>query len=201
MSGVPPRDTAPRSDSSRHPSAPSTTRSDADLIAGVQRGDRAAFEAVFRAHYDGLVRFANRLVGTRAVAEELVHDVLLKVWIHRDRLVPGEELKGYLFRATRNHALNHLRRGRIERLWQRQLPPEEPSAPAETSESLSDTEAAVRAAIAALPDRCREVFLLSREQGLSYSAIAATMGISIKTVETQMGRALKALRAALAPYR
>ncbi len=56
------------------------------------------------------------------------------------------------------------------------------------------TEAAIRRAIDALPERCREVFLLSREHGLPYSAIAATMDISIKTVETQMGRALKALR-------
>jgi len=166
-----------------------------------ERSDRAAFEAVFREHYDGLVRFVNRMVGSRAVAEELVHDVLLKVWIQRDRLVPGAELKGYLFRAARNHALNHLRRGKIERLWQSQQPPEEPSAPAETSESLDATEVAVRAAIAALPERCREIFLLSREQGLSYSSIATALEISVKTVETQMGRALKALRIALAPYR
>src|SRR6185436_6953474 len=144
--------------------------------------DREAFEAVFRAHYDGLVRFANRLVRSRAEAEELVHDVLLKVWLQRDRLVPGEELKGYLVLATRNHALNHLRRGKIERLWRNRQPPEEPAAPAQTSESLDATEVAVRAAIAALPDRCREVFLLSREQGLSYAAIATTMNISVKTV-------------------
>jgi RNA polymerase sigma factor (sigma-70 family) len=78
---------------------------------------RAAFEALFRAHYDGLLRFANRYVRSRAEAEELVHDVLLQVWIRRDALGPSHELKTYLFRATYNRALNHLRRRRIERLW------------------------------------------------------------------------------------
>ena len=163
--------------------------------------DRAAFEAMFRANYDGLVRFATRLVASRAVAEELVHDVLLKIWIQRDRLVAGAELKGYLYRATRNQALNHLRRGKLERLWQSRQPKEEPSVQAETMESLDATEKAVRTAIDQLPDRCREIFLLNREQGLSYSAIATALEISVKTVETQMGRALKALRTALAPYR
>ena len=159
---------------------------------------RAAFEALFRAHYEGLLRFANRYVRSRAEAEELVHDVLLEVWIRRDALRPFDELKSYLFRATYNRCLNHLRRGRIERLWKRSLPPEEPVAPASVSvEAMNSTEAAVRRAIDALPPRCREIFLLSREDGLSDGGIATTLGISVKTVETQMGRALKSLRAAL----
>jgi RNA polymerase sigma-70 factor (ECF subfamily) len=163
---------------------------------------RAAFEALFRAHYDGLLRFANRYVRSRAEAEELVHDVLLQVWIRRDDLAPSDELKTYLFRATYNRALNHLRRRKIERLWKRSLPPEEPVAPPSISaEAMNSTEAAVRRAVDALPPRCREIFLLSREEGLTYSGIATTLGISIKTVETQMGRALKSLRAALEDLR
>jgi RNA polymerase sigma-70 factor (ECF subfamily) len=164
--------------------------------------ERDAFEALFRAHYDGLVRFATRLVRSRAEAEELVHDVLFKVWRKREGLAPTEELKTYLFRATYNHALNHLRRRKLERLWRRSLPPEEPSvAPTASDDEMDDLEQAVRRAIDDLPPRCREIFLLSRESGLSYNAIATTLGISIKTVETQMGRALKALRIALAPLR
>jgi RNA polymerase sigma-70 factor, ECF subfamily len=164
--------------------------------------EREAFETVFRAHYVGLVRFAQRLVGSRAEGEELVHDVLLKVWLKRAHLAPTDELKTYLFRSTYNHALNHLRRRKIERLWQRNLPPGEPIAPPSSSDDdISATEAAIRRAIDDLPERCRQIFLLNREQELSYSAIAATLGISIKTVETQMSRALKALRVALEPLR
>jgi RNA polymerase sigma-70 factor (ECF subfamily) len=166
-----------------------------------ERSDRAAFEAVFREHYDGLVRFVNRMVGSRAVAEELVHDVLLKVWIQRDRLVPGAELKGYLFRAARNHALNHLRRGKIERLWQSRQPPEEPSArPRHQRVWMQRRWPFVRRSRrfrnAAARSSCSVV-----NKDLSYSSIATRLEISVKTVETQMGRALKALRIALAPYR
>lgn len=164
--------------------------------------ERDAFEAVFRAHYDGLVRFANRLVRSHAEAEELVHDVLLKVWMRRAHLAPTEELKTYLFRSTYNHALNHLRRRKVERLWKRNLPPGEPIAPPTSSDDdIGKMETAVRRAVDDLPPRCREIFLLSREDGLTYSGIASTLGVSIKTVETQMGRALKALRAALEPLR
>jgi RNA polymerase sigma-70 factor (ECF subfamily) len=175
----------------------------ADLAARVQQGDHAAFESLFRAHYDGLVRFANRLIAERMEAEELVQDVMLKVWIRRDRLRAGDDLKTYLYRATRNRALNHLRRRRVERLWSRSLPPEEPATPPQApgGEDVTVIAAAIRAAIDALPERCREVFVLSREHELTYAAIAETMGISVKTVETQMGRALKSLRAALEPLR
>jgi RNA polymerase sigma-70 factor, ECF subfamily len=168
----------------------------------VTSSERDAFEAVFRAHYDGLVRFANRLVRSHAEAEELVHDVLLKVWMRRAHLAPTEELKTYLFRSTYNHALNHLRRRKVERLWKRSLPPDEPIAPPTSSDDdIDKMETAVRRAVDDLPPRCKEIFLLSREDGLTYSGIASTIGVSIKTVETQMGRALKALRAALEPLR
>jgi RNA polymerase sigma-70 factor (ECF subfamily) len=171
------------------------------VASNLSGDDRAAFEAIFRAHYDGLVRFAARIVSSPELAEELVQDVLLKVWIRRDQLVASPDLKTYLFRATYNHALNHIRRRRLERLWRSTLPPEEPSVAPSAGDDATETELAIRRAVAALPDRCREVFVLSREHGMSYAEIAATLGISIKTVETQIGRALKALRAALAPFR
>jgi RNA polymerase sigma-70 factor (ECF subfamily) len=163
--------------------------------------DRAAFEALFRAHYAGLLRFAIRFVRTPAEAEELVQDVMLQIWIHRDRVAVGEELKTYLYRAVRNHALNALRRRKVEHGFRSTLPPEPVAPPTGSDESLTETERAVAAAIAALPERCREIFLMSREQGLSYTQIASVLGLSVKTVETQMGRALKSLRIALAEYR
>lgn len=152
-------------------------------------------------HYEGLVRFATRLVGSHMEAEELVQDVMLKVWERRDTLAMGDELKTYLYRATRNHALNLIRRRRVQRLWQSMMPRDEPAVEPEDPGDGGATERAVRAAIDALPARCREVFLLSREQGLSYPQIAEAMGISVKTVETQMGRALKALRFSLTGVR
>ena len=185
------------------PDSPSDLRagSDADIRARIREGDHAAFEALFRTHYDGLVRFANRLVQASMESEELVQEVLLQVWVRRASLASNEDLKTYLYRATRNRALNHLRRRRLEFLWSRSRPAEEPAVEQTDESDLTALDQATRDAIAALPERCREVFVLSREHQLTYAEIAYTMGISVKTVETQMGRALKALRAALEPFR
>ncbi len=141
-------------------------------------------------------------VGSLETAEEIVQDVFLRVWQHRARLDPEGSLKALLYRSCHNAALNHLKHREIEQRWQRQAlhAPEPPSAPAESAAQEHELAHAIQHAVAALPERCRLVFLLSRDQGLSYADIARTLGISIKTVETQMGRALKALRGALAAF-
>ena len=105
-----------------------------------------------------------------------------------------ESVRTYLFRAARNRAFNHLRRNKLERLWRLRQPPTPDAEGVEDEHSTDELAAAIRAAIASLPDRCREIFLLSRDQNMTYAEIAKVLGISIKTVETQMGRALKALR-------
>jgi RNA polymerase sigma-70 factor (ECF subfamily) len=168
-----------------------------DLTAALRRGDHGAFEAIFRTYYEGLVRFASRLVDSQAEAEELVQDVMLKVWEKREQLDAGDDLKAYLFRATRNHALNLIRRRKLEHEHQQSMPPGEPAVAPEESDDSAKTEQDMLAAIDALPDKCREIFLMSRQDGLSYRAIAEALDLSVKTVETQMGRALKALRTAL----
>ncbi len=108
----------------------------------------------------------------------------------------------YLYTAARNRALKHLRHRRVVARWAERVA----SAPLPTGpqadERLRTREMAeaIRRAIDALPDRCRQIFLLSREKYLSYAEIAEVLGISVKTVETQMWRALKSLRKSLAPY-
>lgn len=179
-------------------------QSDAELVARIRAGDERALEIVFRAHFAGMASFVQRFVRGSDVAEELVQDIFLKIWAKRDQLAEIESLRTYLFRAARNQALNYLRRERLERRWQQEhADDEEPEAFAAADDTASEAElsVAVQAAIARLPPRCREVFLLSRDGGLTYAEIAVTLGISVKTVETQMGRALKSLRGALAQYR
>jgi RNA polymerase sigma-70 factor (ECF subfamily) len=165
----------------------------------VTADDRAAFEALFRSHYDALLRYATHLSGSRADGEELVQEALLGVWRRREWLGEGD-LAGYLVRAVRNQAYNAARKRRVEERWRAQMPPGEPSVdPRETVDSDADAlRVAVARAIEELPERCREIFLLSRRQGLTYGQIASTLGISVKTVETQMGRALARLRAVVA---
>ena len=177
---------------------------DAALLARLRAGDERALEAVFRAHYGVMCTVVRRIVFAPDVAEELVQDVFFKLWTKREQLAEIDALKTYLYRAARNTALNHLRRQKLEHAFEeRELAKGEPLA----SESLSDSaatgevERAVRVAIGRLPERCREIFLMSRDGGLTYGQIAKELGISIKTVETQMGRALKSLRISLAEFR
>jgi RNA polymerase sigma-70 factor (ECF subfamily) len=171
------------------------------LTRRIRAGDTSAFETLFRAHYGELCSFVRTQVGHADIAEEIVQDVLLRVWHNRAQLDPQQSLRPYLYRAARNQALNHLKRRRLEERWQHTSNTTSASSMATDdavrSHELSD---AIDQAVGGLPERCRLIFLMSREQGLTYQEIADVLGLSVKTVETQMGRALKALRASLAAF-
>jgi RNA polymerase sigma-70 factor (ECF subfamily) len=174
---------------------------DTDLLERLRRGDTTAFDSIFRSWYGPLVGTAERMLRDRAVAEELVQDVMLELWRRRESLSPDGSAQAYLFQATRNRVLNHLRHLKIE---QRSVPDvrgETGSTPhADAALAHEELDVAVQRAVQALPDRCREVFELSRVHGLKYAEIARTLGISVKTVEAQMGKALRTLRERLAPW-
>ena len=133
-------------------------------------------------------------------AEDAVQDVLVALWERREKLPDGSALIGYLFRSVRNRSLNQLRQRRTQGKWLATLEPE-PTLEAEAETGIEDRELdqAYRAALQEISPRGREVFLLSRDHGLSYSQIAETLGISVKTVETLMGRVLRSLRSRLMP--
>jgi RNA polymerase sigma-70 factor, ECF subfamily len=174
---------------------------DRDLLDRLREGDHDAFDAIFRAQYAALVALAERMLRDRAVAEEIAQDVMLELWKRRATLSFDVSLRAYLFQATRNRVLNHFRHERVEREGQTYAaaePHEQPKPHAELAQAEIDR--ALREAVTTLPDRCREVFELSRVQGLRYAEIAAIMGISVKTVEAQMGKALRVLRVRLAPW-
>ena len=171
------------------------------LTDRLRRGDEAAFDAIFRAWYPSLVRAAESLVRSRAVAEEIVQDVMFELWKRRETLDPNTSAQAYLFQSTRNRSLNHLRHERVEREGEPHITRGEAvDAPAHSLLVEEEIHAAMRRAVEGLPERCREVFELSRIHGLKYAEIAQTLGISIKTVEAQMGKALRILREALAPW-
>jgi RNA polymerase sigma-70 factor, ECF subfamily len=166
-----------------------------ELIASVRAGDRGAFEQVFRLWYARLADYAFRICGSRDGAEDAVQDVFIAVWERRSSIPDAAKLPAYLHRAVRNRALNQIRDVKTADRVAIQLnvePGEAPHADAQVLErELSDE---IAAALAALPARTREVFQLSREQGLTYQQIADTLEISVKTVETLMGRGLRVLR-------
>jgi RNA polymerase sigma-70 factor (ECF subfamily) len=168
---------------------------DRELLARLRGGEASAFDAIFRANYALLVRVAESMLRDRATAEEIAQDVMLELWRRRESLDVTESVRGYLLQATRNRSLNAIRHRAIERRSEPQLVDgvaRLPSTDAAVRER--EVEVAIQGAIADLPDRCRQVFELSRVQGLKYLEIAERMGISVKTVEVQMGKALRILR-------
>lgn len=175
--------------------------SERDLRKRIRAGDERAFDAIFRSNYPHLVRMAESVVRERALAEEIAQDVMLELWRRRESLDVEQTFRAYLIRATRNRALNHIRHQRIVARESALAALESPSAASAEEELLGvELERAVRDAIDGLSDDCREVFQLSRENGLKYAEIATTLEISIKTVEKRMGRALAELRDRLAPW-
>lgn len=180
---------------------------DRDWIARIQAGDAEAFESMVRAYANPLYGYAYNLVRVSDVAEEIVQDLFLRIWSQRETWDVQRSLLSYCFQATRNRALDYLRHARVERRFRERSMRDEDastlcarSAPTDELVRVGELSETIDQAIAALPQRCREVFMLSREHQLTYRQIADILQISIKTVEVHMGRALATLRAALSSW-
>ncbi|HEX3868678.1 MAG TPA: RNA polymerase sigma-70 factor [Gemmatimonadaceae bacterium] len=181
---------------------------DGEWVARVHEGDRAAFEALVRHYSDRLCAFTYGTTHDVEATKELVQDLFLWVWRHRHEWDVRGSLTTYLYRSARNHALSYLRHARLERRWQEGMASSgdrefERADPPRADEATDTAElsAAISRAIEALPERCRVVFRLNREHHLTYREIGETLGISVKTVEVHMGRALAALRSQLVAWR
>lgn len=170
--------------------------SDAALVDRVRGGDARAFEAVFRKYYDSLCGAIAGYLGDRDAVEDVVQNVFTRIWGSRQTFELTEPLKHYLFSAVRRGAVDQLRREAVRRKAAPLLMIES-GEPRESAESTFDADVLrhrFARAVAALPPRAREAFILSRREGLSYDEIALRMGISIKTVGVHIGTSLSALR-------
>jgi RNA polymerase sigma-19 factor, ECF subfamily len=168
--------------------------------------DQRAFDRLFRAYYTRLCAYACSVVKRPDIAEELVADVFVRLWERRTEWQACRNKNGYLYAAVRNQSFKHLEHERIVRstheLAQRVgRPPGMSQLPAPADEILHTKElaAAFSNAIERLPARCREAYQ-HRSEGKSYAEIAAIMSTSVRTVETQLARANRALRAVLATF-
>ena len=174
-----------------------------ELAARIRAGDARALEALFREYYACLCDFAVRYVGEVSAAEDLVQDLFADLWARRANWTPRESVRAYLFSAVRNRALNLRKRHAVEQDWEHEEAVSEvPTlhrSPETTLERLEREELSERvtAAVESLPERCRLVMHLRWRDRLPHAEIAAVMGISIKGVEMQLSRGLKALRALL----
>lgn len=170
----------------------------------MRTGDERAFEQLFLRYVSPLCGFAYSYVADRDVAEEIIQELFVSLWQQRFTLETRGGVRGYLFVAARNRALNALRTMRadhslLERLSQRADATPFSVLPDELASAANLGEAVARV-VAAMPTRCREVFTLLRQHHMTHAEAARVLSISPKTVEIHMGRALAILRASLAGW-
>jgi RNA polymerase sigma-70 factor (ECF subfamily) len=172
------------------------------LLARLRAGDESALKAIFQTYYADLCRSAYRVLSDQVMAEDLVQEVFYELWRKRADLQVQQALGPYLRRAVRNRTLNYLRDQRLPLADEEQMPGQVAHPQAGVVQHLEAAELRERLhqAIDALPDRCREVFVLSRFEDLTNKEIADQLAISVKTVENQMTKALRLLRSAIEPY-
>ncbi|HEV8264719.1 MAG TPA: RNA polymerase sigma-70 factor [Gemmatimonadales bacterium] len=160
------------------------------------------WEAAFQAYYVELCEYVLRFVGSAEAAEDLVHDLFLRLWDSRALRGSVCLTKPYLYVAARNRALKYLRHRRVAAAWVERASREETPTASSPEDLYLRRELAdvIAGAIADLPARCREIFVLRRHHHLSYREIAARAGVSLGTVKSQMWRATVLLKDKLAPY-
>jgi RNA polymerase sigma-70 factor (ECF subfamily) len=159
------------------------------------------FEMAFKEHYKGLHSYANTIIKDTDMAEEMVQNVFYKLWKSKDMLQINQSVVSYLYRSVYNESLNYLKHLKVRSAYQTHA--------GKTMENVNNTadrlklkelEQRLDAALKTLPEQCRTVFQMSRFEELKYLEIAGKLGVSVKTVENHMGKALRLLREQLRDF-
>jgi RNA polymerase sigma-70 factor (ECF subfamily) len=178
-----------------------TDREQLECFSKLSAGDEKAFEALFRIYYASLCHLAAKIVKDHIAAEEVVQETFVKIWDNRKNLKIDTSVKNYLFMAVRNRCLNRIEYDRIRYLHAKKILVETPEEAFYSFDYIDPGLAdKIEASILSLPEKRREIFRLNREEGLKYREIAEKLNLSLKTVEAQMGLALKTLREKLKEF-
>ncbi|HYG52911.1 MAG TPA: RNA polymerase sigma-70 factor [Flavobacteriales bacterium] len=171
-------------------------------FTSVQNGDVKAFERIFKTYYQRLCNYACVLLKDKNESEEVVQQVFINIWNKRSVIEIETSLQSYLYRAVNNAGLNRLKQLNTQRAHRAQILYETAVNNESTSQTISkdELEKCLHSAVDRLPEQCRLTFQLSRFEGLKYQEIANELNVSVKTVENQVGKALKFLREELKEF-
>lgn len=167
-----------------------------DIIRRIRKGDIGQFESLFRSSYISLVNYTRTILKDTDTAEEIVQDLFYVLWRDRKKLNITTSLKGYLFRAVYNKSMHYIEHQKVVQKYANEAKTSTVIYPYNPVEILKYKELNEKIAVimAKLPERCAQIFCMSRFEGLKYAEIANELSISIKTVEANMGKALKEFR-------
>ena len=172
------------------------------LVEEITVNEEKAFELLFKAHYSALHAYAHTMLKDEMMAEEVVQNLFLKLWERKERLDEQAAVKAYLYKCVYHDCLNHIRHQKVQMRYTSHAVYHHKDMAAEASATaeLSELQQHIDKALNELPQQCRTVFQMSRFEELKYREIAEQLNISVKTVENQMGKALKLLRSKLADF-
>ncbi|MGA1978574.1 MAG: RNA polymerase sigma-70 factor [Bacteroidales bacterium] len=172
---------------------------DQEIISRIRKGDKKEFESLFRSYYVLLVRYAKSIIRDHDTAEEIVQNLFVRVWQKRGTLLIETSLNGYLYKAVHNQCLHYIDHQKIvekhaQEMGRRAVAEAENPLDAIQYKELQERMTSI---LERLPERCSMIFCMNRFEGLRYAEIAEKLSVSLKTVEANMGRALKEFRKAL----
>jgi RNA polymerase sigma-70 factor, ECF subfamily len=169
---------------------------DTEIIGRIRQGDVKQFESLFRSSYVSLVRYARTLIKDQDSAEEIVQDLFYRIWKDKEKIQIESSLNGYLFRSVHNKCLHYIEHNRVIEKHAEEMSyriAEEAESPSDIL-NYKELQARVARILEKLPERCGKIFYMSRFEGLKYNEIAEILSVSVKTVEANMGKALKEFR-------
>ena len=171
-----------------------------ELFERIKRRDRASFDALFRRYYTPLCRFSYAMCLSQEDAEESVQDMFVQLWEKAPGMNIEISVKAYLYTSVRNFTLNAIKKQQTEQQHLSEYSEMDTNSH-EDDDRITDAQIAtlIQSGVNTLPDRCREIFILSKQEGLTYEEIANYLNISEKTIDNQMGIALRKLREFIRP--
>lgn len=167
------------------------------LIKKIKEGDIKSFEYVFRKYYSSLIFFSTGITGRTEAAEEIIQDLFYVLWKERENLNILRSLKAYLYGAVRNRSLQYCERRKLDEKYRGTIDAgsfDITQSSAQEEIELKELEDVVKRTMEKMPERRRRIFKMHRFENLKYMEIAEILTLSVKTIEAEMGKALKTLR-------
>lgn len=170
-----------------------------ELFNQIKLKDRVSFDTLFRKYYEALCRFSYAICLSQENAEECVQEMFVHLWEKAPVIKIETSVKAYLYASVRNYTLNAIQKQQTELHYINEYTQQQQYEQEEEKLSNEDISCLIQSGIDVLPDKCREIFILCKQEGLTYDELATYLNISEKTVDNQMGIALRKLREFLRP--
>ena len=172
-----------------------------DILTRLQTGEHAVLEELFQTHYPMVCKSIHRFIKDKSLVEDLAQEVFIRLWQKRNQINVTQSFAAYIRRMAINEALGHIRKSKRYQIEEFDTKRHEGSGNGIEEQYLyGELKSNINQAIDTLPPRCKLIFQLSRFEDMTYKEIAQKLEISIKTVENQMGKALKILREKIKTY-